>query len=102
MKTAKEWLSTDPLTDTGCEGGAVCICPRCKDGKEVFLLEQDIEAIQLDAFKAGAERAAGIAHMDPNIDESHLEQWREQLQVSQAIETAILTAAANLKEVPKV
>ena len=51
MKSKEEWL------EQLCEGVAGhtcdCICERCKNGQEAFILLSDIEAIQQNAYAAG-------------------------------------------------
>lgn len=34
-----------------------CVCDRCKNGREIFLLPKDIAAIQADAIRHAAEEA---------------------------------------------
>jgi queuine/archaeosine tRNA-ribosyltransferase len=47
MKTPKEWLTA--LSDAG-EGHTItCVCERCKNGRELFLVESDILQIQSNA-----------------------------------------------------
>ncbi len=51
MKTAKEWLKSFNI-----EGHKPdCICARCKEGTETFLLESDIAEIQRDALMDALE-----------------------------------------------
>ena len=49
MKTATEWISK--LSDAGETHPAACICLRCKEGREVFILEGDITQIQVNALQ---------------------------------------------------
>lgn len=92
MKSAIYWLKfaahTMPasIAETNCEQHEACQCNRCKNGREIFLLPEDIKIIQLDAFKAGMRKAAEIVN--------------ERSGMQQLTPTAILTAADNLKELP--
>lgn len=55
MKTAKEWISHFSNIE---EHDCACICERCKNGTETFLIPSDITQIQRDAFSAGMKVAA--------------------------------------------
>ena len=55
MKTAKQWIEEISKSGEGHE--CACICARCKNGKETFLLESDIIKIQADAFANAAKIA---------------------------------------------
>ena len=48
MKTAKQIITE--IAESGELHKIDCICARCKNGRETFLLPSDIEAIQRDAL----------------------------------------------------
>ena len=58
MKTEKEWIES--FRNDHSYTNPACICERCKEGRETFLLPSDIKAIQLDAAKWGVEQALEI------------------------------------------
>ena len=60
MKTAQNWMLEISEDDNGHD--CTCICDRCKNGRETFLLSSDIQKIQLDAYKAGMLEAAELIH----------------------------------------
>lgn len=86
MKTAKEWVEHHNRADLPREGSYVHA-----------LLCEHVEAIQLDAFKAGAEWAARIIHVRELFSAGIPVDSK---QVTRG-EREILSALLALKEIPK-
>jgi hypothetical protein len=59
MKTPKEWITEISQSGEGHE--CACICERCKNGRETFLLESDIRKIQSDALWHAAREIHNIS-----------------------------------------
>ena len=55
MKTPTEWIRDIRNDKTGCDQNEACICERCKNGTETFLIARDILAVQLEALRHCAE-----------------------------------------------
>jgi hypothetical protein len=55
MKTPTEWIRDIANDRTGCDQSPACICDRCKNGRETFLLARDIVDIQAEALRHAAE-----------------------------------------------
>jgi hypothetical protein len=51
MKSARDVLNY--LVEVAADHRPECACDRCKSGRETFLLERDIDRIQLDAWAQG-------------------------------------------------
>lgn len=83
LTNAEEWIRQIPSGDTHTLD---CVCQRCKNGKETFLIPVDISAIQLEAIRYGMAKAAEIAG-------NH----KGHLVVAEGIEKSILTAAKEFK-----
>lgn len=49
MKEAKDWITA--ISDAGDGHVCNCICERCKNGRETFLLEGDLVQIQINALQ---------------------------------------------------
>jgi len=49
----------------------ICICDRCKNGRETFLLPGDVKKIQDDAIAEGLRRTADLIR----ATSSHSQQW---------------------------
>lgn len=56
MKEAKDWMTA--LSDAGDMHACNCICERCKNGRETFLLESDIAQIQINALQWAMHQTA--------------------------------------------
>lgn len=52
MKTQKQWI--EEIAEAGELHKLDCICDRCKNGRETFLLPSDVGKIQQDALLAAA------------------------------------------------
>ena len=71
----------------------------CRHGQSQIVTRQEIEAIQLDAFRAGMEFAAKVKVPFPKLNHPlSVELFEEGLNYKT---NAILTAAAQLTEVPR-
>lgn len=114
MKTAYQWL--DHITKASDQHACDCICERCEDGREVFLLPSDIAAIQEDARKDYHQLLAGhealrdallmlvsrVNTMEKSMRRKGLHAWPNAWLNDGLIETsmrAVSTADALAKEV---
>lgn len=69
MRTPMEWIARIAEPEHPCD----CCCARCKSGREAFLIEADIIAIQREALEHAACMACliaeNVAQDSPNTGE---------------------------------